>query len=276
MAIEEIKADGLYLKYVECFWECCEHSRHIIYPDGTLNIVYSSGPCKVFDGIRKIDLPAGVFILPGYTNSVFLYAEKPMFGIRIKAFSMFNLALFTRQNHARIQVFEHEILHFEPNRFFLKTYTESEAVSLQDNLEFLKEIVALVCIESGSLNNDVRNKLNFILERKGLVEISEMEKEFGVSRQSIHKLFTTHTGFSPKAIADVWRSNYMLQLMANKYEALDAILSAGYYDQSHGIKAFKKSFGQTPSKFTSSDKSAYRYFIDCVAKRFGNYYDPVV
>ena len=62
--------------------------------------------------------------------------------------------------------------------------------------------------KSFELNSSLRDKVNYILDRRGNIKIAELCEEFAISRQALHKHFKTYLGISPKELATTWRLNH--------------------------------------------------------------------
>lgn len=80
----------------------------------------------------------------------------------------------------------------------------------------------------------------------------DIEKDLntGISPRQLRRLFEFYVGGTAKTFGNVVRFQNILKTNLS-YESLQktkAFLDAGYYDQSHFIKEFKKLYGITPSK----------------------------
>src|SRR5690606_20593197 len=61
---------------------------------------------------------------------------------------------------------------------------------------------------SFSINENLRYKVNYILNRKGDIRIETLCAELGISRQALHKSFKDGLGIGPKDLAKTWRLNH--------------------------------------------------------------------
>jgi AraC-like DNA-binding protein len=94
----------------------------------------------------------------------------------------------------------------------------------------------------------VINALHLIYQRKGNIRITELSAQLNISQSPLEKRFRKIVGASPKKFASIVRFKNILR------RDLDSPLTetgydAGFYDQSHFIKEFKKFTGDTPEDY---------------------------
>ncbi len=95
--------------------------------------------------------------------------------------------------------------------------------------------------------------LQFINAGKGLHSITQLVKHTGYTERHLDRKFNEWVGLSPKAYSNIVQLHCFLRLLKNAaagtgYTAL--AYEAGYADQSHLIKSFKKITGITPSAYS--------------------------
>ncbi|SHF27906.1 AraC family transcriptional regulator [Pedobacter caeni] len=132
---------------------------------------------------------------------------------------------------------------FIRNNFSAKTGTE-EVVQLLNGY-FLKRL------ENTRIKSDSRiaHAMDIILQREGHLHV-EKDLDVGLSPRQLGRLFEYYTGDTIKTFSKIVRFQNFIRRKAG-LEALDQdqhYLAAGYYDQSHFIKEFKKLYGTTPFK----------------------------
>jgi len=90
--------------------------------------------------------------------------------------------------------------------------------------------------------------LNLIYERNGDIRISELSDHLNISQSPLEKRFRKIVGASPKKFASIVRFRHILK--SHSCSSLTGIgLDAGFYDQSHFIKEFRKFTGETPDNY---------------------------
>ena len=122
-------------------------------------------------------------------------------------------------------------------------------------------------------SESVRDKVNYILDRKGNVSMIDMQEDFCISKQGLHKQFKENIGVSPKYLAQIWKMNFMLSKMIETNSTLEAALAAGYFDQSHGLRNLKKWLG-LDSLNTEELNLLLKEQTKIINNRFSNVYDP--
>jgi len=95
--------------------------------------------------------------------------------------------------------------------------------------------------------------INRILDSKGLITVSQLEKETGYSSRWLHRKFTEHLGTGPKNFSEIIRFKQFYQVYSTgtKLESLKDFYDY-YYDQSHFLRAFKRFTGFTPTDLQNS------------------------
>lgn len=94
----------------------------------------------------------------------------------------------------------------------------------------------------------VMQALNLIYERNGNIRITELSERLNISQSPLEKRFRKVVGASPKKFASIVRLKCILKNGFNS--SLTGIgLDAGFYDQSHFIKEFKRFTGDTPENY---------------------------
>ena len=103
--------------------------------------------------------------------------------------------------------------------------------------------------------------------------VEDIASAVGITKKAITSVFTSLTGYTPKAYLIYYRLCKSVDLLKDPNLSMDAIASSvGYSDQFYFSKQFKKNVGMTPSqcrKILISDPSwTYRSPIDAVREQF--------
>lgn len=92
----------------------------------------------------------------------------------------------------------------------------------------------------------LESALAIILQTRGMLNL-EKDLDVGLSPRQLRRIFETYVGTTPKTFCKVVRFQ---QLLKTQKEATtrnhSLFLEAGYFDQAHFIKEFKKLYGLTP------------------------------
>ncbi|RYY57167.1 MAG: AraC family transcriptional regulator [Chitinophagaceae bacterium] len=92
---------------------------------------------------------------------------------------------------------------------------------------------------------------NLIVEKNGLVDITEVLKDVYMSRRNFERCFFKKVGLSPKYYARMRRMSYILNLIAGKKKVDWATIfsECEFYDHSHFTKDFTEFTGRTPQQY---------------------------
>jgi AraC-like DNA-binding protein len=85
----------------------------------------------------------------------------------------------------------------------------------------------------------------------GQLEVAELARSLGISRQRLQRLFNQHVGLPAKTLARLQRFHSALALLRgrNRVPWVELAAHCGYFDQSHLIRDFRAFFGYAPGEF---------------------------
>ncbi len=128
--------------------------------------------------------------------------------------------------------------------------TMSSKFSLTHTINHLEtELTKMICNKSYDLDLRFFNALKLIFEKKGVLD-TEKGLSTGLSPRQLRRWFNYYLGTTPKAFCSVVRFQYILNAKPS-YQSLKEnklYLEAGFFDQAHFIKDFKKFYGVTPTE----------------------------
>lgn len=147
----------------------------------------------------------------------------------------------------------------------------TEQKSIEAKLAILNRFFTeLISVRSLSYHLLVDAAVGFILQNKGGSSITELVRYTGYTERHIERSFMEYIGLSPKKFGNIIRLHGFLKLMKHqtKQHTLTQIAyEAGYADQSHLIKEFKKYTGITPKD--------YLHHISLLTNNFFEFNNPV-
>lgn len=96
-----------------------------------------------------------------------------------------------------------------------------------------------------------RQILELIIERKGMVKVSQLEELSGYTSRYINKIFDRELGMNAKQMCSLVKFQFLLSDMNDRdFEKLtDYAAEYEYYDQAHFIHDFKECSGKTPREY---------------------------
>jgi AraC-like DNA-binding protein len=103
----------------------------------------------------------------------------------------------------------------------------------------------------------VQQAIHKIRSAGGDIRIKELVAELPISRDPFEKKFRKTVGTSPKQFAAIVRMRNLIENYSAHNTLTDVAHSAGYFDQSHFIKAFYSFTGKTPKEFFAAAPQAW-------------------
>jgi len=94
-----------------------------------------------------------------------------------------------------------------------------------------------------------------IRESRGRMRIEDLARRAGLSQSALERRFRREVGASPKKFAGIVRLRNVVRLRQTGASLTEIAYSAGYADQSHFIKDFKRFAGQAPEPFFQSERA---------------------
>lgn len=285
MLYKEIPPPAYLSKHIESYWEIDllpNESSNIIelfLPNCTFNIIFTNQVLHIGNISKKRSKAShskAIFI-GQISSSIQLHTTEPIhiYGIRFKPFAFANIIkqpiyLLNDQFFPLQQLFD---LGIEEKRIIEDIVLEQ---SIEEKAIHTNNLMSLLFKESFTVDEVIRAQTNYILEQKGLVKISNLFSDFGISKVTLRKHFLNKVGLPPKKVARIWRMNYFLYLKEQfSNENLTSLcLSAGFYDQAHFNKEFRLLLGNTPRHFFQNNDFSVKIFQQEIERRFTNQYDP--
>jgi len=92
---------------------------------------------------------------------------------------------------------------------------------------------------------------NMILNSRGNIKISEIQKRLNVTQRTLERQFKKEVGVTAIQFAKIIQFHSSIKIMTEEdyLNLTDVGYKTGYADQSHFIRSFKKYTGKTPKKF---------------------------
>lgn len=267
MQVAPSKELSAYIKhylFLESEWSCVKKLR--LFSDGNTGMVLT------FRGNLLADMSPAKKI--SYPNS-FLYGQ-------ISAFKDLYLA---EKTSVVIVVFQphglHHLMGISANACHNAIISAEEifghqAILLHDKLSVLSEpmpklnilnsfFLELCAKKTLSNHSIIPASLSHILKNKGNISINHLVKLTGYTERHIERTFKESIGLTPKKFGNIVRLHYFLSLIkekARRSQFTDLCYEAGYSDQSHLIREFKKYTGITPTTYLHDTNKLAKNFVE--------------
>ena len=115
-------------------------------------------------------------------------------------------------------------------------------------------VAARIAANGIGLDEPVGRCATAIEARNGRCNVEEVLAASGLGRRQLERRFLDAVGLSPKRFASVLRLRSVFDVLQADPRAdwTEAALAAGYFDQSHLIRDFRRYVGCTPAQFVAS------------------------
>lgn len=107
-----------------------------------------------------------------------------------------------------------------------------------------------------------RPAVALVLKDRGSVGMAAVAKALGWTPRRLERVFLRDLGIRPKLFARIVRLNAVLATLddAERGSAVDLALDAGYFDQAHLLRDFRRLAGRSPRAGSSADGALARHF----------------
>ncbi|WP_160137765.1 helix-turn-helix domain-containing protein [Chryseobacterium sp. c4a] len=234
-----------------------------LFTDGSTGLILSA-TMGLHSHLSEANMPTSFFY--GTLNSYKDFYTKGKFSFIAVVFQPYflNIVLKTSAKEIKNQIISAEdILKEKLVPFQDKLFYQSDPkIIINDlNLFFTKFLAE----EIGHDYQLIAAVQQYILQNRGTVLSKDLEKFTGYSERHLERKFEDYMGISPKKYSNIIRLHYFLSLI-NKgiIDENMTILSyhAGYSDQSHLIREFKKNVGLTPRQYANTENKMAVNFIE--------------
>ncbi|HSI03560.1 MAG: helix-turn-helix domain-containing protein [Myxococcota bacterium] len=235
--------------YIARYWYLAGFFQHAepisLLPDGGVNLLVNFGEGPASAGYGDVARPQGVYLIGAMlrADEQELRGEQLFLGVSFKpgAFSMFHRAPAMSSVAGRVQPFDGELPDVR------RDPTQLAAVMDRFYLDRL-----------APTRDGLTSVIEDIEARHGRVRLDALAKRHAVSGRQLERAFERQLGITPKQFADLTRFRHaqvLLESARGTASLAQLALDAGYYDQSHMTRHFKRFTGKPPTRLVLSDLS---------------------
>ena len=230
--------------YIRCFWGTRravkqEKSdvvvKEIVIPDTCMDIIFTVDFTNnkiesTFHGID--DRTFAIYSVSNENKTTFTFAIR---------FYAWGVSAFTEESMRDTRNASFDVgYHFSK----IKKEIENQLFDVADMYQLVSvvEKVLLKRLRDRYKNHTVLQAIYKIIENKGNILMTDLEKEVLIGNRQLERLFGEYVGVSPKSLASMVRYQCLWSdLIYNKeFNTLDAVNKYGYSDQAHLCHDFKK------------------------------------
>lgn len=146
-------------------------------------------------------------------------------------------------------------------------------VALDEQIKLLTEYLVSMLNSRNDKFNVIDQVLNFIHEKDGLLTVTDVRRNLGISERHLERIFNSRVGVSPRHYLKVTRFQKAMSILKKSSDAklTDIAYKLNYADQSHFSRHVRQLSGLTPSelhkklmKISVNQHGDTRYLIDLV------------
>lgn len=114
------------------------------------------------------------------------------------------------------------------------------------------------------LRDPIYHAVNKIINKKGIIHVKALAKEFCMCERTLHRQFLQKVGLSPQAYAKIWQLLSAMELLRNNpgVSLPHIAFEAGYYDVAHLARDFRNKLFVAPSKFYRDINPMMQSYLD--------------
>jgi len=236
-----------------------EQVLHKILPDGAMDIIATYFP----DGTLDDTFVVGAMTRPQFAS----LGEHPLVGVRFlpgtggSALGT-NASTLTDEQVRTQDVLNHTTLLCDAFRSLRLDPGSAHALHLFSNS---------LGMQRRSVPTIVRQAAKLLSHHRAPVRVQQVARDLSVSRQHLARIFSVHTGLTPKLFAQICRVRALLSVAQRRFAKSGAAKSSntaptgshedswsmlaaefGYVDQSHLIAEVNAVIGQTPASWRTT------------------------
>jgi AraC-like DNA-binding protein len=93
-----------------------------------------------------------------------------------------------------------------------------------------------------------------IEQTRGRARIADLARQVGLGQSALERRFRRHVGVSPRRFASIVRLRHVVRLHDAGLSLTDVAHAAGYHDQPHFVRDFRRFAGRAPGAFFAQDR----------------------
>lgn len=273
MEYREFAPDRKLSPFIECYWSAVAdrppfQDQEALIPDGTIELMFNFGDSyQYLSGGGWSDVNRGHII--GIRRKALYISQankQDFFCVRFKPGGTFPFFRIPAHHFADIILRVDELLPYEYSMLEGRLFERNEPKSRVDllNVFFLKKLKDIPV-------SWTTTQRFVALSQQGVFKIQDLDFHY----KTLERHFKTTAGLSPEHYLKIRRFNQAVKIMySGKFSSLTEVAyDAGYYDQSHFIRDFKRFSGQTPLQFLKSKFKIVEVIQPALADRLSKSYN---
>lgn len=246
---------------VECYWIAKSTdptpTLQKIIPDGFPEIIFHFGDPYKIELKSDWEIQSSSLIAGQITKYFFLEntGQSDILGIKLKPAALTQLfgtnMSSLKDKVVTLQDFENDVLN-KLNQSIREINDSTRRIKvINEHLTKLK-----------AQDNPVEKAIECIFSSNGMLSITAVCDQCGISERQVERHFKKYVGLSPKFYARIIRFSYIFQIAQKKKLSWTEVgLESGFYDQPHFIKNFKVFTGEDPTTYFFDEPNLANFFL---------------
>ncbi|WP_294298454.1 helix-turn-helix domain-containing protein [uncultured Chryseobacterium sp.] len=242
---------------IKCFWYNDSDFGDLetgfeVIPDGYVEIIFHFGNgCKILSHGELTDLPSP-FLVGLLNHPVYFYTSGRLQILAIRCFpwTVFDL-LRLKAGKEGIHIFEHSVAELHP---YLAVRIEEKKIN--EAIGFLKDYFTGICSDAAS-DTLLYKAGTAIRKGGGSLPVTRIADSAHATVRTLERKFKQSSGHTVKDVSGLIRFEKVRNHLWTYPDCnlAELALEAGYTDQAHLSKEFKRYCGTTPGKFARKAKN---------------------
>lgn len=127
----------------------------------------------------------------------------------------------------------------------------AQATDHAQRVQFVEKFL-LTHLDASRVDSAMTAAVRMIKQTQGELRIAELARQCGLSQSALDRRFRRAVGVAPRRFASLVRLQTVMRLQEAGATLTTIAHAAGYYDQAHFIKDFKRITGAAPTAFFAS------------------------
>ena len=142
------------------------------------------------------------------------------------------------------------------NNYSRLIYKLDSAKTIKSIFKYFDELISELSQLIRYPDADIASSIDLMMNSGGNIRESLLVGKLTIGKRQFQRKFLDSNGLTPKEFCRLIRLHLSTrELATGKSDHYDVLVNAGYYDQSHYYREFKKLMGMLPSAFVSRQKN---------------------
>lgn len=270
MHYQEIEPRKELSNYLKCIWMLEDEqpadtaSPQKVLPDGCAELIIHYGSHFKIETAGKLVKQPRSFIFGALTRPIELYTTGPS-GMIAARFYPGGLFPFVQRPLRQLTDRYISLSSLYGKKGKQIEATVLNAPGLQQRAALLQDFLSALLTVNPPAGSMIPHRIaEMMINKDKAVKIEALSRQLNVGRRHLERKFIEQTGMTPKMLFNIIRFQNIFRIMNNKKirSLTDLSYEAGYYDQSHFNRDFKRFAGASPKEHFKENAAFTKLFVE--------------